>query len=181
VKKNVLMPAMFLCLAVSVAGCVQTKQVKIDCQLIVSPETEAGRADLKKEIDGLTRELKGKAKTDAMKHLRLAMLLIHRNNPSPDFRRAKSEMDIFLSSYKGSECVEHARNIRNLIVRAIDTEKSMKRARKKTSELEASEALCAERDKECTQLQEELQSCKENIIKLQSLDIQMERKRKSLR
>lgn len=180
-KKNILTAALFLCLAVSVSGCVQSKQVKIDCQLVVSPETKAGRADLKKNINKLTKELKGRAKRDAMKHLRLAMLLIHSNNPSPDFKRAKAEIDIFLSSYKGVECVEHVRNIRNLLVRTIDAEQSMKRAREKTRELEASEALCKERDKECRQLQEELQSCKENISKLQSLDIQMERKRKSLR
>jgi hypothetical protein len=83
--------------------------------------------------------------------------------------------------YKGTECVEHAKNIRNLIIRTIDAEKSLISAKKKTRELEAQEALCVERDKKCTQVQAEFKSCKENITELQSLDIQMERKRKSLR
>lgn len=179
--KKILMPVLVLFLVFSVSGCLQPKQVKIDCQLVVSPETKEGKAALKKEIKKLSRELKGRAKKNASKHLRLAMLLIHSNNPSPEFKRAKAELDRFLSLNKGTECVEHARNIRSMLVRVIETEKSVRRTRKKIKELEASEALCAKRDKECTQVQKELKSCKENIIKLQSLDIQMERRRKSLR
>jgi predicted ATP-grasp superfamily ATP-dependent carboligase len=120
----------------------------------------SGKAALQKEI----KRQAGNPEASAMEHLELAMLLVHKDNPAPDLKRARAEIDIFLKSHKGkgADCMEAAKVVRHFVDKAINAEVELGRLRG-----------------EVERLQEESRLCEENIKKLQSIDIQMERKRKS--
>ena len=159
--KQIMRLALVLCLAVLVSGCMLTKQVPVSCQFDVLPDTTAGKTALNKNIEELTNELKANPEANSIKHLRLAMLLIHRNNPNPDYKRAISEMEIFLSLNKEAEGLEDVKNIKALLENLYNEKEACK---------DAKEAC-----------KDEIEACKENIRKLQSIGLEMERKRRNIR
>lgn len=91
--------------------------------------------DFQQKISELKSKIGKDKSLDEYVYLRIAILHIHRNNPSPDYQSALKALESFSSTETTKEIIEEVENLKNLIKEIIKLQKENKELKDKIDKL----------------------------------------------
>ena len=192
-----------LCALVLLAGCLSlpSKPVVpgvVECDIFHAPTDEEIRSEgFASRVERLTEQIKTAGDSDARAtlHVRLTTLLMDHRNPGKNYVRAARELGFYLAVTGDIGCTDTARNVLDILKQpknpgiSPETIKLTGKVNSLSLELkQCSESLskelkqCSESSsKELEQCSESFATCNETLRKLQDIELQMEKKRRTIR
>jgi len=177
---------------VLLAGCISlpSKQDVPDaivCDLFHAPSDEEIRSEgFNSRVERLTEQIKtaGDSEARATLHLRIATLLMDKRNPDKDYSRATTELGYYLSVTGDLVCMDTARNVLGILKqpKTPGISPETKKLKEKVNSLSKELKQCSESSsKELEQCRESFATCNETLRRLQDIELQMEKKRRTIR
>lgn len=170
-----------LCALALLAGCVSlpSKQAvpdAIECDIFHAPtDKEIRSVGFVSRVKKLTEQIKtaGDSETKASLHIRLTTLLMDHRNPGKDYVRAARELGYYLALSGDVGCADTAKNVHGILkqLKYSDSPATIRRLREEASSL----------SQELEQCRESFTTCNETVRRLQEIELQMERKRRTIR
>ena len=169
------------CLLVFTAGCVPSSSKKHDtgpiiCDIFRAPTDEEIRSEgFASRVKRLTEQIKTTENSHirASMHIRLTTLLMDHRNPGKDYVRAARELGYYLAVSGDIGCADTARNIHG-ILKQLKYSGSSSKTRQLTEKVNSL-------SQELEQCSESFATCNETLRRLQEIELQMEKKRRTIR
>ena len=162
------------------SGCVplasrQAEPGVIVCDIFHAPTDETiKREGFASRIKRMTEQINtaGDSQARAMLHVRLATLKMDIRNPGRNYAQAGRHIDFYLDITEDIGCVDTARNIRGILKRLESLSNS------KTKQLIGQVKQLSDDLSSC---RESYATCNETVRRLQEIELDMERKRRTIR
>ncbi len=170
-----------LCVLALLTGCVSlpSKQAvpgAIECDLFHAPtDKEIRSVGFVSRVKKLTERIKttGDSQIRASLYLRLTTLLMDHRNPGRDYVRATRELGYYLAVSGDIGCANTARNVHGILKQLKYSGSSSETGQLKEKVNSLSQEL--------EQCRESFTSCNETVRRLQEIELDMERKRRTIR
>ncbi len=166
---------------VLLAGCISlpSKQVEpgpVECDIFHAPSDEDIRSEgFASRVERLNEQIKTAvdSETRALLLVRLTTLLMDQRNPDKDYARAARELGYYMAVTGDIGCADTARNVLGILKQSKYSGSSSKTTRltKKVNSL----------NQELEQCSESFTSCNDTLRRLQEIELQMEKKRRTIR